>query len=68
MVAFLLGKLISQLVHGLRVVITLVRFLPDGFVSIIKDELGETILVALEQTTETPKFVCTQALVAYLSA
>ena len=51
MAAFLLRKLVGQPMHGPKVAITLARFLPDGLVSIIRDGPGETVVVALEQTT-----------------
>ncbi|XP_057415308.1 dnaJ homolog subfamily C GRV2 isoform X1 [Lotus japonicus] len=68
MAASLLGKLVSQPMHGPRVAITLARFLPDGLVSIIRDGPGEAVVVALEQTTETPELVWTPAMAASLSA
>ncbi|KAJ1392349.1 hypothetical protein SESBI_35894 [Sesbania bispinosa] len=68
MAAALLGKLVSQPMHGPRVAITLARFLPDGLVSIIRDGPGEAVVVALEQTTETPELVWTPAMAASLSA
>ncbi|KAI5416395.1 DnaJ sub C grv2, variant 3 [Lathyrus oleraceus] len=68
MAASLLGKLVSQPMHGPRVSITLARFLPDGIVSIIRDGPGEAVVVALEQTTETPELVWTPAMAASLSA
>ncbi|CAN8246994.1 unnamed protein product [Cochlearia groenlandica] len=66
--ASLLGKLIAQPMHGPRVAITLVRFLPDGLVSIIRDGPGEAVVHALERTTETPELVWTPAMAASLSA
>lgn len=54
--------------HGPRVAITLVRFLPDGLVSIIRDGPGEAVVHALERTTETPELVWTPAMAASLSA
>ncbi|KAK7265011.1 hypothetical protein RJT34_32627 [Clitoria ternatea] len=68
MAASLLGKLVSQPMHGPRVAITLARFLPDGLVSVIRDGPGEAVVVALEQTTETPELVWTPAMAASLSA
>ncbi|XP_027917941.1 dnaJ homolog subfamily C GRV2 isoform X1 [Vigna unguiculata] len=68
MAASLLGKLVGQPMHGPRVAITLARFLPDGLVSVIKDGPGEAVVVALEQTTETPELVWTPAMAASLSA
>ncbi|KAM7257798.1 hypothetical protein ACFE04_013539 [Oxalis oulophora] len=67
-VASLLGKLLSQPMHGPRVAITLARFLPDGLVSIIRDGPGEAVVSALDQTTETPELVWTPAMAASLSA
>ncbi|KAL1208879.1 DnaJ -like protein subfamily C GRV2 [Cardamine amara subsp. amara] len=66
--ASLLGKLVAQPMHGPRVAITLVRFLPDGLVSIIRDGPGEAVVHALERTTETPELVWTPAMAASLSA
>ncbi|GJT32629.1 hypothetical protein Tco_0923048, partial [Tanacetum coccineum] len=66
--ASLLGKLVSQPMHGPRVAITLARFLPDGLVSIIRDGPGEAVVSALEQTTETPELVWTPAMATSLSA
>ncbi|XP_050125282.1 dnaJ homolog subfamily C GRV2-like isoform X3 [Malus sylvestris] len=66
--ASLLGKLVGQPMHGPRVVITLARFLPDGLVSVIRDGPGEAVVVALEQTTETPELVWTPAMATSLSA
>ncbi|KAJ7528593.1 hypothetical protein O6H91_15G009400 [Diphasiastrum complanatum] len=66
--ASLLGKLISQPMHGPRVAITVARFLPDGLVSVIRDGPGEAVISALEQTTETPELVWTPAMAASLSA
>lgn len=66
--ASLLGKLVAQPMHGPRVAIALVRFLPDGLVSIIRDGPGETVVHALERTTETPELVWTPAMAASLSA
>lgn len=54
--------------HGPRVAITLVRFLPDGLVSIIRDGPGEAVVHALERTTETPELMWTPAMAASLSA
>lgn len=54
--------------HGPRVAITLARFLPDGLVSVIRDGPGESVVYALEQTTETPELVWTPAMAASLSA
>lgn len=68
MAASLLGKLVAQPMHGPRVAITLARFLPDGLVSVIRDGPGEAVVVALEQTTETPELVWTPAMAASLSA
>ncbi|KAE9602255.1 putative DnaJ domain-containing protein [Lupinus albus] len=68
MAASLLGKLVGQPMHGPRVAITLARFLPDGLVSVIRDGPGEAVVVALEQTTETPELVWTPAMAASLSA
>ncbi|KAI4344059.1 hypothetical protein L6164_011333 [Bauhinia variegata] len=68
MAASLLGKLVSQPMHGPRVVITLARFFPDGLVSVIRDGPGEAVVVVLEQTTETPELVWTPAMAASLSA
>ncbi|KHN15141.1 DnaJ like subfamily C member 13 [Glycine soja] len=68
MAASLLGKLVSQQMHGPRVAITLARFLPDGLVSVIRDGPGEAVVVGLEQTTETPELVWTPAMAASLSA
>ncbi|KAI4335805.1 hypothetical protein L6164_014414 [Bauhinia variegata] len=68
MTASLLGKLVSQPMHGPRVAITLARFFPDGLVSIIRDGPGEAVVVTLEQTTETPELVWTPAMAASLSA
>ncbi|KHN10408.1 DnaJ like subfamily C member 13 [Glycine soja] len=68
MAASLLGKLVSQPMHGPRVSITLARFLPDGLVSVIRDGPGEAVVVALEQTTETPELVWTPAMATSLSA
>ncbi|EOY30891.1 DNAJ heat shock N-terminal domain-containing protein isoform 1 [Theobroma cacao] len=66
--ASLLGKLVSQPMHGPRVAITLARFLPDGLVSVIRDGPGEAVVSALEQNTETPELVWTPAMAASLSA
>lgn len=66
--ASLLGKLVGQPMHGPRVAITLARFLPDGLVSVIRDGPGEAVVVALEQTTETPELVWTPAMATSLSA
>ncbi|XP_031487738.1 dnaJ homolog subfamily C GRV2 isoform X2 [Nymphaea colorata] len=66
--ASLLGKLVSQPMHGPRVAITLARFLPDGLVSAIRDGPGEMVVTALEQTTETPELVWTPAMAASLAA
>lgn len=66
--ASLLGKLLGQPMHGPRVVITLGRFLPDGLVSIIRDGPGESVVSALEQTTETPELVWSSAMATSLSA
>lgn len=66
--ASLLGKLVSQPMHGPRVAITLARFLPDGLVSAIRDGPGEAVVTSLEQTTETPELVWTPAMAASLSA
>nr|DAD44770.1 TPA_asm: hypothetical protein HUJ06_003000 [Nelumbo nucifera] len=66
--ASLLGKLVGQPMHGPRVAITLTRFLPDGLVSAIRDGPGESVVTALEQTTETPELVWTPAMAASLSA
>ncbi|CAH8327373.1 unnamed protein product [Eruca vesicaria subsp. sativa] len=66
--ASLLGKLVAQPMHGPRVAIALVRFLPDGLVSIIRDGPGEAVVHALERTTETPELVWTPAMAASLSA
>ncbi|KAL5975615.1 DnaJ subfamily C grv2 [Asimina triloba] len=66
--ASLLGKLVGQPMHGPRVAITLARFLPDGLVSAVRDGPGESVIVALEQTTETPELVWTPAMAASLSA
>ncbi|XP_058111724.1 dnaJ homolog subfamily C GRV2 isoform X2 [Magnolia sinica] len=66
--ASLLGKLVGQPMHGPRVAITLARFLPDGLVSVIRDGPGETVVAALDQTTETPELVWTPAMAASLSA
>ncbi|XP_010533202.1 PREDICTED: dnaJ homolog subfamily C GRV2 [Tarenaya hassleriana] len=66
--ASLLGKLVGQPMHGPRVAITLARFLPDGLVSIIRDGPGETVVHALDLTTETPELVWTPAMAASLSA
>ncbi|GFP82733.1 Dnaj homolog subfamily c grv2 [Phtheirospermum japonicum] len=66
--ASLLGKLVGQMMHGPRVAITLARFLPDGLISVIRDGPGETVVSALEQTTETPELVWTPAMAASLSA
>lgn len=68
MAASLLGKLVGQPMHGPRVAITLARFLPDGLVSVVRDGPGEAVVNALEQTTETPELVWTQAMAASLSA
>ena len=54
--------------HGPRVAIALARFLPDGLVSLIRDGPGEAVVLALEQTTETPELVWTPAMAASLSA
>lgn len=64
----LLSKLLAQPMHGPRVAITLARFLPDGLVSVIRDGPGESVVAALEQTTETPELVWTPAMAASLSA
>ncbi|XP_024523013.1 dnaJ homolog subfamily C GRV2 isoform X1 [Selaginella moellendorffii] len=66
--ASLLGKLLSQPMHGPRVAITLGRFLPDGLVSVVRDGPGEAVVIALEQTTETPELVWTPAMATSLSA
>lgn len=66
--ASLLGKLVGQPMHGPRVAITLARFLPDGLVSVIRDGPGEAVVVALEQSTETPELVWTPAMATSLSA
>nr|GEY37631.1 reverse transcriptase domain-containing protein [Tanacetum cinerariifolium] len=66
--ASLLGKLVSQPMHGPRVAITLARFLPDGLVSIIKDGSGEAVVSALEQVTKTPELVWTPTMATSLSA
>ncbi|XP_042055385.1 dnaJ homolog subfamily C GRV2-like [Salvia splendens] len=66
--ASLLGKLVGQTMHGPRVAIALARFLPDGLVSLIRDGPGEAVVLALEQTTETPELVWTPAMAASLSA
>ncbi|KAL8152339.1 hypothetical protein V2J09_010099 [Rumex salicifolius] len=66
--ASLLGKLVGQPMHGPRVAITLARFLPDGLVSVIRDGPGEAVVVALDQTTETPELVWTPAMATSLSA
>ncbi|XP_047308725.1 dnaJ homolog subfamily C GRV2-like [Impatiens glandulifera] len=66
--ASLMGKLVGQPMHGPRVAITLARFLPDGLVSIIRDGPGEAVVIALDQTTETPELVWTPAMAASLSA
>lgn len=66
--ASLLGKLVGQPMHGPRVAITLARFFPDGLVSAIRDGPGESVVVSLEQTTETPELVWTPAMAASLSA
>ncbi|KAL8488337.1 hypothetical protein ACS0TY_024112 [Phlomoides rotata] len=66
--ASLLGKLVGQTMHGPRVAITLARFLPDGLVSVIRDGPGESVVNALDQTTETPELVWTPAMAASLSA
>ncbi|XP_027333442.1 dnaJ homolog subfamily C GRV2 isoform X1 [Abrus precatorius] len=68
MAASLLGKLVGQPMHGPRVAITLLRFLPDGLVSVIRDGPGEAVVVALEQSTETPELVWTPAMATSLSA
>jgi DnaJ homolog subfamily C member 13 len=66
--ASLLGKLMSQPMHGPRVAITLARFLPDGLVSAVRDGPGEAVVASLEQTTETPELVWTPAMSSSLSA
>eukprot|EP01018_Ginkgo_biloba_P003241 Gb_33273 [translate_table: standard] len=66
--ASLLGKLISQPMHGPRVAITLARFFPDGLVSSIRDGPGEAVVAALEQTSETPELVWTPAMATSLGA
>ncbi|KAJ3681674.1 hypothetical protein LUZ60_014247 [Juncus effusus] len=66
--ASLLGKLVSQPMHGPRVAITLARFLPDGLVSVVRDGPGEAVVNSLEQTTETPELVWTPAMAASLAA
>ena len=65
--ASLLGKLVSQPMHGPRVAITLARFLLDGLVSIIRDGPGEAVVSAVEQTIETPELVWTPAMATLLS-
>ncbi|GLJ44227.1 hypothetical protein SUGI_0923670 [Cryptomeria japonica] len=66
--ASLLGKLVGQPMHGPRVAITLARFFPDGLVSAIRDGPGEAVVMALEQTSETPELVWTPAMAASLGA
>ncbi|KAL4192406.1 hypothetical protein AMTRI_Chr06g171860 [Amborella trichopoda] len=66
--ASLLGKLVGQPMHGPRVAITLARFFPDGLVSAIRDGPGENVVMALEQSTETPELVWTPAMAASLAA
>lgn len=68
MAASLLGKLVGQPMHWPRVAITLARFLPDGLVSAVRDRPGESVVAALEQTTETPELVWTPAMATSLSA
>lgn len=66
--ASLLGKLVGQPMHGPRVAIALARFFPDGLVSAIRDGPGESVVTALEQTSETPELVWTPAMAASLGA
>ena len=63
-----MGKLVGQPMHGPRVAITLAKYLPDGLVSAIRDGPGETVVAALEQTTETPELVWSPAMAWNLSA